>query len=149
MGDMCEIEMSFDEVSLLRNLLKVETVYQVRVQITKEQSNDSKVVKIIGTFDTHNWLDQHLLTILNEIKKNEASLEGPLVNLVMMDKKVVKLYHMLITETPKILNIPAVKEVFEKLGPGLKDKITAALEKAEQKESNVNVSINMGGVGIA
>ncbi len=128
----CEIELNIEEVKLLRNLLKVETVYQVRAHIANAVNDpDHKTLKVINVFDTYNLLDNQLTNVLAEMKAN----------------KVARVYHLLVAETGKILSIPLVKDSFDKLSVVLLAKINACL--GESTDPTDKLPINMGGVGLA
>ncbi len=142
----CEIELNIEEVKLLRNLLKVEPVYQVRAHIANAVNDpDHKTLKVINVFDTYNLLDNQLTNVLAEMKANTK--DESLNNLVLIDKKVARVYHLLVAETGKILSIPLVKDSFDKLSVVLLAKINACL--GESTDPTDKLPINMGGVGLA
>ncbi len=69
----CELELTLEESQLLKDLLKTETVYQVRQQLILDKDTvDQRLIKIIGIFDSFYVLEHQINSVMDQIVINEA-----------------------------------------------------------------------------
>lgn len=151
--DLCQIELNLEEIKLLKDLLKVETVFQVRVNIEDQNKTlEDKVYRIITFFDSYRILDDQLSQIRNGILSDNPNVNRSSDNFtIVVDRKVMEMYKILCSETTKCTMPPTVKHFAEKYGEILLNKIKTSMDslnnlKTESEDFKVNI---LGVVGSA
>lgn len=126
------VEINTEEVALLRELVRFETILQVRDQVIKEHDLNNKVIYIMGVFDSFRDFDDRLLDLGVSIEEQTVKLTQkhgvPVRNIAVISKNVAKVYRMLLTETVKIKMPEYLETKYKKLGASLLEKMETALK---------------------
>ncbi len=127
------VEISIDELSLLRELLRFETVLQLSLEIKSISDITTRVNSSMKLFDTYRDQDDHLANLVDAMKKGPASGLAPtgalIKNMIVIPKNICKLYKMLCTETVAHGMPSYLGPEFAKFSPNLIINLDVALLK--------------------
>ena len=127
------VELELEDISLLRGLFRFETALKLSMAMeNKELDLSKKLPKIFTLFDSYRGIDDNLLDIAFTLKdpsynKDLKRMGVETKNLVIVYKNVCKLYQFLCTDTANLTPPPETKELFDKRGSNLIEKISKAL----------------------
>lgn len=129
------LEFTREDLSLLRDLLKVECLYQIRVQLEKKIKVNEQVLALANVFDVYRTFDDSLEDLDYLSKKYEETGDST-KNVFIVKKISAKMYRMLLTETVKDPLPDFILSKIEKTGKTLLDKINLALKDDFTMENN-------------
>lgn len=140
-----QIELSLEEAAMLKELLKVETIYQISLELKKEQELPNKVAATFNIFELYRGVDNSLIEIKNIISTNERETpkeNHPVRHLITVSSGTVRVWKVLCIDTPKLGLLPALDIKYKKLGPNLIEKLNACLENTElMLENDLKINI--------
>ncbi len=127
------LEMNLDDISLLSDLLKIETIFQIKRQVAIEGEVEERTASIINTVTVFQEFDtqlKDLKTGIVEFKAKFKKVKNKPINMIVISVNRAKIYHFLCTKTTE-LDIPEnVKEKAAAIG----SKLAARLEEAISSE---------------
>ncbi|SRR6266700_7660175 len=141
-SNLVKIEITKDEVHLLGRLLRFELFYIIRYFIEAKSTMEEKLLKIVGCMDTYNLADNSLSTLYQEFQPGEDLLAA------MFDKRIMKLFRVLCTETVKMGLTEEIKKKFDDIGHKMLEKISLAIND-HNPELPGNIKVNVPVMGLA
>jgi hypothetical protein len=146
------LEIGVDELALLHDLLRVETIYQIRKQVASSadvENRTSSIINAFGVFQDFDTQIKDLQAATTEFQKNNATVEPKPINMAVLSKNRIKIYHFLCTKTTELTLPDHLKKKCNELGPNLTKKLETALNSAPLLDSNIDkdveVKVNMLG----
>ncbi len=153
------MELTLDELSLLADLLRVETIYQIKKQVGLDgdvEARSSSIINTFGVFQDFDTQIKDLQAAFVEFENSAKEQEVKPVNMAVLSKNRVKIYHFLCTKTTELTLPDGLKKKNKDFGPGLLYKLEEALgsapilDSANAPDLDLKVKINMlGQRGIA
>lgn len=139
-------EVNLEEIAVLRDLLKAETIYQANVVLLDVNSDPAqKLLKIVNIFDSYREFDEGILDLklaILEKKQSQKGLTAKIKNMIVINKNIAKIYKLFCTESTKLPLIDTVKERVEKYADSLAQKIEFGIEHAEDLGDTVEKASN-------
>ncbi len=139
------LEMNLDDLSLLADLLKIETIYQIKKQVALDgQDVENRTNSIINTVSVFQEFDNQIKDLKDAVIEFQAKYkrvkEKP-INMMVISVNRAKVYHFLCTKTIE-LDIPeTVSSKFSQIGHRLVVRLEEAIESEpifdNAKESKV------------
>lgn len=140
-----EIEISLEDLSLLKILLNIETAVSIKYFVgLKEENVDLRTQKVIAIFENFRNFDEGLLYLeqfLLYSKKMDEKAMGEsmnLKNIVLMSKHMLNICKILLTDTVKLPLPEALKSKIDKNVPVLLNKVEMALNKTSKPTPKEN-----------
>ncbi len=131
LNKLSSIELTLEEVALLKSLWKIETILRLGVVLKSDFADDDKLMKMVGVFDSYRQIDDQFIDIYYSLEQSiQSSIKAgdDIKNLVVIPKTVVNVYRNLCIQTAEDNQIPEVKELSNKLGGPLLSKIEKSLK---------------------
>lgn len=121
------LEINLNELHMLSDLLKVESVYQLRTILAMDSLDETeKLLRLISTFEDYRNLDDGLFDLKLAIKENAKS--G--TDVIIVNKATAICYKLFCTETPKLNLDPKLVTRVQEYVPNLIKKLDYALDNA-------------------
>ena len=152
-----ELKISLDELTLVHELLNIETVLMVKYTIESEKNIDDKVVNVVTFFDDFRMFSDKLLFLKTDIRRISPGISNDAQTPIVMSHNMAKAIVLLCKEVVGgIIPNTHADLLWEKYGDVLVNKLHIALDSpsfsyeeaknrysVEEKETAKELGINV------
>ncbi len=127
------VNMDLNDLSFLADLLKIETIYQIKKQVADAGDVEARTNSIINTVSVFQEFDTQIKDLKEavvEFQSKFKKVKDKPVNMMVISINRAKVYHFLCTKTTELAIPEAVKKQANEIGAAL----AARLEEAISSE---------------
>ncbi len=156
------VELNIPDISLLVDLLKIETIFQIKKQVSAEGEDiEKRTNSIINTISVYQEFDNQLKDLqvaVSEFQAKYKRVKSKPLNMMVISINRAKVYHFLCTNTIQLIVPEQIKTQFNEIGPRLIvrleeaidsepifDNVKKKLKKEKHEEGTDLIKINMLG----
>ena len=142
------MELNLDELNVLGDLLRVETIYQIKKQVGlasgSVEDRSASIINTFGVFQDFDTQIKELQASFGEFQKTVAHMEVKPINMVVLSKNRIKIYHFLCTKTTELVLPSNLSQKCKELIPSLLIKLEEALAAPPILDSMTDGEIDLG-----